>query len=100
LYLTALPSGGVELTYAIIPKLASLTEPLIGQVWATFADFLKVLLEAMIVVASVSLLSTLVMKELPLQEVADVDWGLSEKSHEMSYASPNFITIITSLKIT
>jgi hypothetical protein len=37
----------------------------------------------MIAVTGVGLLSALVVKELPLQEVTDEDWGLSEKSHEV-----------------
>ena len=82
------------MTDANIPELASLAEQLIGQVQAAFADSLKVLWQAMIAVAGVGLSSTLVMKELSLQEVADVDWCMSEKSHEMPYAFPNFTSVL------
>jgi hypothetical protein len=77
-YLATLPSGGVELSYAIIPQLGSLSEPLKGEVRAAFADSLKVLWEAMIAVAGIGFLSALIMKELPLQKVMDEDWGLRE----------------------
>ena len=77
-YLATLPSAGVELSYAIIPQLGSLSEPLKGEVRAAFADSLKVLWEVMIAVAGVGFLSALIMKELPLQKVMDEDWGLRE----------------------
>ncbi|KIM90095.1 hypothetical protein PILCRDRAFT_1464 [Piloderma croceum F 1598] len=77
-YLATLPPAGVELAYAIIPQLGSLSEPLKGEVRAAFADSLKVLWEVMIAVAGVGFLSALIMKELPLQKVTDEDWGLRE----------------------
>lgn len=81
-YLSTLPPGGVELSYAIIPELASLPEPLKESVRASFADSLKVLWEVMIAIAGIGFLSALVMREMPLQKVTDEDWGLREHAGE------------------
>jgi hypothetical protein len=75
------------LVYAIIPELSSLSEPLKGEVRVAFAASLKVLWEVMVAVAGIGFLSALVMKELPLQEVTDEDWGLRENASERPEAS-------------
>ena len=53
--------------YAIIPEVASLSEPLKDQIRAAFAESMKVLWEIMTAVAGIGLSTALMMKELPLQ---------------------------------
>jgi len=86
-YLATLPPTGVELAYAIIPELAALSEPLKGEVRAAFAASLKVLWEVMVAVAGIGFLSSLMMKELPLQKVTDEDWGLRDNTNKHRDAS-------------
>ncbi|KAF8514423.1 iron permease [Hysterangium stoloniferum] len=74
-FLSSLPQG-IEISYAAIPQINGLAEPLRGQVRAAFADSLDVLWEVMIAIAGVGLLSSFFMKEMPLQDVTDETWGL------------------------
>ncbi|KAI8977720.1 iron permease [Trametes punicea] len=74
-FISALPSGA-EVAYSVIPQIRDLPEPLKDSVRAAFADSLRVLWEVMIAVSGLGFLSTWIMRELPLQLVADDDWGL------------------------
>ncbi|KAJ7840764.1 iron permease [Mycena leptocephala] len=78
-FLSSLPQG-VEITYAVIPQLSALPQPLKDQVRVAFAKSLDVLWEVLIAVAGLGLLSTLMMKPLPLQEVTDESWGLKQEA--------------------
>jgi hypothetical protein len=78
-FLSSLPQG-VEITYAVIPQLSALPQPLKDQVRVAFAKSLDVLWEVLIAVAGLGFLSTLMMKPLPLQEVTDESWGLKQEA--------------------
>ena len=56
-----------------------LHEPLKTQVRGAFAASLDVLWEVMIAMAGLGLLSSLLMRELPLQNVLDETWGLKNE---------------------
>ena len=77
-FLSSLPRG-VEVSYAAIPQIKGLQSALKAQVQAAFADSLDVLWEVMIAVSGVGFLSTWLMREVPMQQVPDENWGLSEK---------------------
>ncbi len=78
-FLASLPSG-VEISYATIPQIQNLGQPLRDEVRAAFADSLDVLWEVMIAVAGVGFLSAWLMREIPMQQVQDANWGLEEKA--------------------
>jgi hypothetical protein len=71
--------GGVQFSYAEIPQIASLSEPLKTQVRNAFADSLDVLWQVVVGIAAVGLVSSLVMKEVVMQSVTDERWGLERK---------------------
>ncbi|OSX62054.1 hypothetical protein POSPLADRAFT_1074411 [Postia placenta MAD-698-R-SB12] len=75
---------GVEIAYAVIPQIPTLPEPLKDEVRAAFAQSLDVLWEVMVAVAGLGFLSSLLMKELPLQSVVDDSWGLEKNGAEMT----------------
>jgi len=76
---TSLFPEGVQLSYAAIPQIGSLTEPLRTQVRDAFAGSLVVLWQVMLGISGLGLLSVLLMKEVPMQTVTDDRWGLAGK---------------------
>jgi len=76
-FLALLPAG-VQISYAAIPSIRTLSEPLKSEVQAAFADSLDVLWEVMIGIAGLGLLSSLMMREVPMQLVSDQNWGLDD----------------------
>ena len=77
-YLQSLPQG-VELSYGAIPEISTLAEPLRSQVRDAFAGSLVVLWQVLLGISALGLLSTLLMKEVPMQTVSDERYGLDEK---------------------
>nr|VWO96716.1 DHA14-like major facilitator [Ganoderma boninense] len=75
--LASLPQG-VEISYAAIPQIKGLGEPMKGAVRAAFADSLDVLWEVMIAVSGLGFLSAWLMREVGLQQITDENWGLNE----------------------
>ncbi|KAJ3810408.1 iron permease [Lentinula lateritia] len=69
---------GVELAYAIIPQVSFLDQPLKDEVRSAFAKSLIALWQTMTGIAGLGLLSSLIMKALPLQQTTDENWGLHE----------------------
>ena len=80
-FLASLPSG-VEISYAAIPQIRALGEPLKDEVRDAFADSLDVLWEVMIAVSGVGFLSAWIMRGIPLQQIGDENWGLKERERE------------------
>ncbi|KAG9050249.1 hypothetical protein FS837_006690 [Tulasnella sp. UAMH 9824] len=78
-FLTMFPSDGVDITYAAIPQISGLPEPMRTEVRAAFASSLRVIWLAMIGICAVGLLSVLVMKEVKMHEATDEGWGLEER---------------------
>jgi len=77
-FVQLLPSG-LELSYSAIPVISTLAEPLRDQVRVAFSDSLKVLWQTLLGISALGLLSTLMMKEVPMQTVADERYGLNEQ---------------------
>lgn len=77
-FLQSLPQG-VELSYGAIPQISSLAEPLRSQVRDAFSGSLVVLWQVLLGISALGLLSTLLMKEVPMQTVSDERYGLNEQ---------------------
>ncbi len=77
-FLASLPLG-VEISYAAIPQVRTLNEPLKTQVRAAFAESLDVLWEVMIAISVLGFLSAWLMRQIPLQQLSDENWGLMEQ---------------------
>ncbi|KAL5508718.1 hypothetical protein ACEPAG_4803 [Sanghuangporus baumii] len=76
-FLQSLPAG-IEVSYASIPKVRALQQPLKDEVRKAFAESLDVLWEVMIALAGIGFISSLAMKEVPMQEIVDENWGLRD----------------------
>ncbi|KAF9457247.1 iron permease [Collybia nuda] len=78
-FVQSLPQG-LELSYGAIPQISALAEPLRRQVRDAFSGSLAVLWQVLLGISALGLLSTLLMKELPMQTVVDERWGLNEQA--------------------
>ncbi len=87
-FLSSLPQG-VEISYASIPHIKDLAEPVRDQVRAAFADSLDVLWEVMIGIAGVGFLSAWLMRDVGLQQITDEKWGLNERAPGVTAATAN-----------
>lgn len=76
-FLQSLPEG-LEISYAAIPQISTLAEPLRTQVRDAFAESLVVLWQVLLGISALGLLSTTFMKEVPMQTVSDERFGLNE----------------------
>ncbi|KAH9920285.1 MFS general substrate transporter [Fomitopsis serialis] len=80
-YIAQFPNG-VALAYAIIPELSTLTPSLREEVRLAFAESLAILWKALTGVAGVGLLSSLLMREIPLHTETDKDWDLTAQDEK------------------
>lgn len=71
-------SSGAALAYASIPAIASLEEPLRSEVRNAFAESIRVIWQVLIGIAAMGMLSSLMMKALPLHTQVDERWGIEE----------------------
>ncbi|KAG9016030.1 hypothetical protein FRB90_003791 [Tulasnella sp. 427] len=78
-FLELFPGKGVEITYAAIPKIGGLAEPLKGAVRDAFADSLKTLWYVLLAISLAGFVSVVGIKQLDMLEVTDEKWGLEEK---------------------
>ena len=76
-FLSQLP-GGVSIAYSVIPVIRDLPEPLKTNVRHAFADSLRVYWQVLIGVSGAGLVTSLLMKGLPLHTKVDENWGLHE----------------------
>ena len=74
--------GGSEIAFSAIPFIAALEEPLKTQVREAFADSLGVLWKVMAGVAGMGLISTFLMKELPMNTATDEKWAMEHPGKE------------------
>lgn len=77
-FLATLPSGA-GFTYAIIPIIRTLPEPLKDQVRAAFAEGTRLIWIVMAGVSGAGLLSCLLMREEEMRKDMDSTWGLKEE---------------------
>ncbi|KAG6805605.1 hypothetical protein H0H92_014776, partial [Tricholoma furcatifolium] len=89
-FIQSLPQG-VELSYSAIPRISTLAEPLRSQVRDAFSDSLAVLWQVLLGTSALGLLSTLLMKEVPMQTVADERYGLT--LNEQGKAADTDVTV-------
>ncbi|KAL9715560.1 hypothetical protein Ac2012v2_000001 [Leucoagaricus gongylophorus] len=82
-FVQSLPRG-LELSYSAIPQISTLSEPLRNQVRGAFSGSLAVLWQTLLGISALGLLSTLMMKEVPMQTVADERYGLNEQVESKS----------------
>ncbi|KZT02019.1 MFS general substrate transporter [Laetiporus sulphureus 93-53] len=85
-FLAQFPQGS-SIAYATIPLISQLPEPLRTEVRVAFAVSLKVVWEVMTGIAGLGLLSSLLMKGLPLHDSVNEEWDLDDvkdKDHERS----------------
>lgn len=69
--------GGAAIAYSAIPLIKSLPEPLQSQVRAAFADSLTVVWQVFLGITALGLLSSLLMKRLPLHTNVDRRWTMT-----------------------
>ncbi|RPD58553.1 MFS general substrate transporter [Lentinus tigrinus ALCF2SS1-7] len=74
----ALFPDGVEIAYAAIPVIKTLEEPLRTEVRRAFAESLAVIWQTMIGICGIGLLSSLMMREVPMRKTADDTYGLDD----------------------
>ena len=72
----SLPQG-LELSYGAIPQISTLAEPLRSEVRDAFSGSLVVLWQVLLGISALGLLSTSLMKEVPMQMVSDERYGLN-----------------------
>ncbi|KAG8916186.1 hypothetical protein FRC01_003308, partial [Tulasnella sp. 417] len=70
---------GVEITYAAIPRIRSLAEPLKTEVREAFAGSLRTMWFVILAISLLGFISVLGMKQLEMHEVTDENWGMEEK---------------------
>ncbi|KAG8946150.1 hypothetical protein FRC04_012005 [Tulasnella sp. 424] len=78
-FLEMFPAEGVEITYAAIPQIPGLPEPMRSEVRVAFASSLRVIWLTMLGLCGLGLICVLGMKELKMHEVTDEDWGMEER---------------------
>jgi hypothetical protein len=66
------------LAYATIPLIETLPEPLRTEVRIAFANSLKVVWKVFVGISGVGLLSSLLMRSMPLHTAIDEDWALAQ----------------------
>ncbi|KAG8874652.1 hypothetical protein FRB97_005748 [Tulasnella sp. 331] len=78
---SATTSGSVhnEIAYVIIPLISGLQEPLKTQTQVAFATSLRLIWHVLLGVCGLGLLSVLLMKEVPMQEVTSDEFGMKDK---------------------
>ncbi|KAF8532577.1 MFS general substrate transporter [Gautieria morchelliformis] len=77
-FLSQFPQG-VAITYSVIPQIRDLPEPLKDEVRQAFVDSLRLIWNGMAGICGLGLLSTVLMKGLPLHATTDEAWALNQK---------------------
>lgn len=74
--------GGSEIAFSAIPFISGLEEPLRTQVREAFADSLAVLWKVMAGIAGMGIISTVLMKEVPMNTETDEKWAMEHPGKE------------------
>lgn len=85
-FIAQFPSG-TAIAYSIIPVIPTLEEPFKTNVREAFANSLQLYWQVMIGISGLGLLSSLLMKGLPLHTSMDENWGLVQEREKGSNAS-------------
>ncbi|CDO74565.1 hypothetical protein BN946_scf184771.g1 [Trametes cinnabarina] len=80
-FLERLPSG-VDLTYAAIPTIRNLPQPLKDEVRQAFGDSITVIWKVMVGILAIGLLASLFMADVPLHDMTDEKWALKEEEQD------------------
>lgn len=75
--------GGVDIVYSIIPTINGLPEPTRSDVRHAFAQSLKPLWYTLTGIVGFGLLVSLLMADVPLQNVVDKKWAMEEKNGKL-----------------
>ncbi|KAG8914054.1 hypothetical protein FRC01_004245 [Tulasnella sp. 417] len=70
---------GVKITFAAIPKIGGLAEPLKTGVRDAFASSLRTMWFVMLAISLLGFFTVLGMEQLKMHEVTDENWGLEER---------------------
>jgi len=70
---------GVAIAYSVIPQIRDLPQPLKDEVRQAFIDSLRLVWKVVAGVCGLGLLSTFLMKGLPLHTVTDEAWALEQR---------------------
>ncbi|KAF9018551.1 MFS general substrate transporter [Hymenopellis radicata] len=81
---TRLPSG-VDISFALIPRISSMPEPLQSQVRSAFHDSLHRLWVILICIGGAGFLSLSLMRDIPLQSTTDERWGIVENNERNGF---------------
>ncbi|KAG8923556.1 hypothetical protein FRC02_011057 [Tulasnella sp. 418] len=88
-FLAMFPAESVEIAYTAIPLIPSLSEPVQTQVRVAFAESLQIVWYVSAAICVLGFISVVLMKEIPMHEVTDEDWGLEEKKKEKDVEAYN-----------
>ncbi|EAU87380.2 MFS multidrug transporter [Coprinopsis cinerea okayama7 len=80
--IVSVTAGGIERVYAFIPAIGTLDEPLRGQVRTAFGESLRPVWYMLCGIIGLGLLSSLLMKDVPLHNYVDEKWMLDENRDE------------------
>lgn len=76
--------GGIEKVYALIPEISRLPEPLKGEVQNAFGESLRPVWYVMTGISFLGLMTSLLMKDVPLHDYVDEQWMLEMKEKSTS----------------
>ncbi|KIM92156.1 hypothetical protein PILCRDRAFT_260 [Piloderma croceum F 1598] len=71
--------GGVAIAYSVIPQIRDLPQPLKHQVQIAFAESLRVVWKVLVGLSGLGLVSSCLMRGLPLHTVTDKEWDPSKE---------------------
>ncbi|KAI0826717.1 Mfs1.2 [Trametes gibbosa] len=78
---------GVDLSYATIPHIPALEQPLKDEVRRAFGDSLSVVWQVMVGILGIGLLASLLMRDVPLHNTVDDKWALDADRQSVSEGS-------------
>lgn len=80
--ISSLPQG-TQLTYSVIPLIPELSDQLQADIRVAFAGSIRLIWKIMIGFSAAGMVSSLLMREVPLRITMDETWGLKEGEHEV-----------------
>lgn len=81
--LSSLPQGTQLLTYSVIPLIPELSDQLQADIRVAFVESIRLIWKTMIGFATAGMVSSLLMREVPLRISMDETWGLKVGDHEV-----------------